>query len=978
MPFIKADSAQKEAVPEKMLPYNLPEQGIERIITFRPHFLRSSLISCLNNRPGCLRCQGTRYNKERNCERRRNVLKEGGNLYKRVEELYHSPETPAKKFLELFELLESLGPVLEESEGELSERAQAEHCLQRLKKYGHIDEACVTGMSALVTRTIEKLLAAPPPESLSAIAARRFPVPKKPSGTYRDFTNFLVLKPPRQSEQTTILQGSHDGDGFLTLYLSKHFDRLVARLTPGERLTILQVKKGDRDGVYFGTPQTQVILKPDMLLEVSALSECQVRLPTPVPELFFLKNILPQTTSENALYGKMLTILFAMHLEKKEVPFPHLVERFLWENPREALLLQSLRPHSPLTAEEITQKLGPLYNRLVEVLDSFDDRHLIPEVLLLSEKIGLIGRLDFLAATQNRWHIIEVKTGKAPEKNRLPWPNHWTQLTGYLHMAHTLGFPLHETSYLLYPGGETTESALRPLPYDQNRIRTLIELRNQVVQLHQRLKENPEETLATMLHPESPLTDTLPAYSRHDFQSLQKAFGEAPPLHRKYYAQFLKFLLNEQEYERAGTSWAPQLSSLWRRTPEEKQRTFSILWDLTWDQKASNPREGRFTFRFPQTDPSSDFRVGDMVLLLPKAGENVHTPFFLSGFIAAIDSSKVEIRTSSKHTFQYYLQSNPHCRLNLEHFLFDQYPYLFRSLSRFLLAPKEKRDLLLGLRQPRFANTQIPFSRGNLHEEQKECLLRAFQAEDYFLLQGPPGTGKTRVFLANLVKLLLDHTDDNVLILAFTNRAVDEACSAIKKTLPDTLFLRLGSDVNAEYTDCSLHALFGNQKPQEMLRNASRIRVVISTVSSCLTQWDLIQLFQPTVAIVDEASQLLEPHLVGILSMMKRFILIGDEKQLPAVVVQPEHDLVVEDPALHAIGLFHLGVSLFERLLHNADQKGWHECHGMLIAQGRMHRVIQDAANLLFYDHKLSVLCEETQSRPINEHHPESQDPFER
>ena len=50
------------------------------------------------------------------------------------------------------------------------------------------------------------------------------------------------------------------------------------------------------------------------------------------------------------------------------------------------------------------------------------------------------------------------------------------------------------------------------------------------------------------------------------------------------------------------------------------------------------------------------------------------------------------------------------------------------------------------------------------------------------------------------------------------------------------------------------------------------------------------------VAIIDEASQILEPRLLGILSSknlsgsnaIDKFIFIGDHKQLPAVVLQNE------------------------------------------------------------------------------------------
>ncbi|MEN3186698.1 MAG: ATP-dependent helicase [Atribacterota bacterium] len=907
------------------------------------------------------------------------ILEKAIIFYKKVEEIYRSSETPRKKFLELLELLESI-ELSGDFSIDLTEQAQIEQCWQRLKSYGDIDVESLNGMFALVIRVIQRLFSVPPSEPLSEIATMCFPITKRSKEQYiEDMTSFLLLKPPRQNEHAVILYGSHDEYGFLTFYLSKRFSNLLLSLAPGVRLTLLQVKKGAKEGIYFDTPQTQVILNPDMLLEVSMLSECQVRHALHVPELFFLKSMIPQRTSENALYGKILTVLFTMHLERKDTPFPQLVQRFFRENPREVLLLQSLRPHQPLTEEEMVQKLEAPYRQLVSALSAFDDRYLIPEVLLLSEKIGLIGRLDFLYTGESRWRIIEVKTGKAPEKGYLSWPSHRMQLAGYLFLARILGFPLHETSYVLYTESQDPENVLRLFPYDQNQTQTLIALRNQVIQLQQHLKNTPEETLTKMLNPENDfLLNRVPSYLQKNFQQLQEAFLNAPPLHRKYYAQFFRFLLNEKEYECAGTSWAPHSASLWRQTSEEKQRTFSMLWDLVWDQKTSKPEEGLFTFSLPKTDVYSDFRAGDIVLLVPKAGESLDTSFFLSGSIVTIDTSKVTIRTRFKKTFLYHLQKNPRCHLNMEHFFYDHYPYLIRSLSWFLLAPREKRELLLGLRKPHFTQVQPPLPEGNLHKEQRECLSRAFQAKDYFLLQGPPGTGKTRVFLTNLVKLLLAHTDESLLILAFTNRAVDEVCSAIKKALPQTPFLRLGNDINTEHTDCTLSTLFGGQTPQTMLKDASQIRLIVSTVSSCLMQWELVQLFQPTVAIVDEASQLLEPHLVGILSMMKRFILVGDEKQLPAVVVQPEHDLIVEDSELRTIGLFHLGVSLFERLLHNADQKGWHECHGMLTAQRRMHQTIQEVANILFYNHKLCVLCEETQSQPIRGYHPESEDPIER
>ena len=95
------------------------------------------------------------------------------------------------------------------------------------------------------------------------------------------------------------------------------------------------------------------------------------------------------------------------------------------------------------------------------------------------------------------------------------------------------------------------------------------------------------------------------------------------------------------------------------------------------------------------------------------------------------------------------------------------------------------------------------------------------------------------------------------------------------------------------------------------------------------------------MCIVDEASQILEPNIIGLLSSdrIDRFILIGDHKQLPAVVQQADDDL-----HLHACRL-----SLFERLLQQEREAGRQEFTGILNHQGRMHPDIASFPNEMFY-----------------------------
>jgi DNA replication ATP-dependent helicase Dna2 len=86
------------------------------------------------------------------------------------------------------------------------------------------------------------------------------------------------------------------------------------------------------------------------------------------------------------------------------------------------------------------------------------------------------------------------------------------------------------------------------------------------------------------------------------------------------------------------------------------------------------------------------------------------------------------------------------------------------------------------------------------------------------------------------------------------------------------------------------------------------------------------------MAIVDEAGQLTEPLTLGLILRGRRFVLIGDDRQLP--------------PVVRSRGLAH---SMFERL------KSQTASVTLLETQYRMHPEIMDVSNRLFYDGKLKA-----------------------
>ncbi len=295
-----------------------------------------------------------------------------------------------------------------------------------------------------------------------------------------------------------------------------------------------------------------------------------------------------------------------------------------------------------------------------------------------------------------------------------------------------------------------------------------------------------------------------------------------------------------------------------------------------------------------------------------------------------------------------------HSHWALEPDTYDTFRREWAGLSAFLgLAPARRARLLArtGPRPPEGWDPATPPATAA-----PEVVARALAAPDWFVLCGPPGTGKTRGVLRALAEQLYGQSK-SALLAAYTNRAVDEICEQLVEAgLP---FIRVGSRLGTSvgYRPYLLDNMLRDCTTRQAVRDRLQTcPFYVGTVASLLGKPELFVLKNFDLAVVDEASQVLEGPMLALLARVPKFILIGDHRQLPAVVAQePEASAVAPEVAAllqKNLGLTNLRNSYFERLFRRAEAH-WPHAHGTLANQYRSHADLAALVNDDFYGGQL-------------------------
>ena len=475
-------------------------------------------------------------------------------------------------------------------------------------------------------------------------------------------------------------------------------------------------------------------------------------------------------------------------------------------------------------------------------------------------------------------------------------------------------------------------------------------------------------------------------WTRPELDQLLSPIHDASPLERAYYFRFMEFVEREHLLSKVGNKTKDDsgFAAIWLDTLEDKRAAGNIYEELTISSFGQN-KEGMvesisLNFAREQSADTSNFRKGDIVILYPykaDATPNACAQMVNRASIKEITTEGVELVLRNSQTDRQVFDTPDGTFWAIEHDMFESSSRaLYSAMHSFLSASKQRRDLILSQRQPTI--DEHVHMRGE-YGAFNTLVERAKQSRDLFLVIGPPGTGKTSFGLLNILKEELTDPHSNVLLLSYTNRAVDEICSKLVESQIDVL--RIGSPLNCDeaYHDHLLSERVQQCRTSKEVKDViSGMRVFCATTAALNANIHLFKIKHFDLAVIDESSQILEPHLIGLLSAqsggrdaISRFVLIGDHKQLPAVVQQTPEESHVDDDELRSIGLTDCRLSLFERLLSNFKTDHGYDPRYvyMLTRQGRMHRDIAEFPNYAFYGNRLEVVPLHHQTLPIETCH---------
>jgi hypothetical protein len=263
---------------------------------------------------------------------------------------------------------------------------------------------------------------------------------------------------------------------------------------------------------------------------------------------------------------------------------------------------------------------------------------------------------------------------------------------------------------------------------------------------------------------------------------------------------------------------------------------------------------------------------------------------------------------------------------------------------------------------------------------------RIIAARDVFVLQGPPGTGKTATITEVMAQLLESNPDARILLTSQANEAVNNALEKLDelrqatgarwRLMRDVSEQRRGKDDAHGLDNVFATWVKGTRTRAIIAFNAYKdtvSREQAKAVDLAVRKWvklmdqvedvrsdyaDSVHVYGVTCmripklaklltnntfdwVIVDEAAKATPAEVLVSLINAKRFLLVGDHKQLPPYIPQEARDELLEKDFTEE----QMRESLFEYLFNNINEDNKASLH----RQYRMHRSIATVVSSIAY-----------------------------
>lgn len=704
-------------------------------------------------------------------------------------------------------------------------------------------------------------------------------------------------------------------------------------LSHGQVIGFYNLKHGEKEGVFVSDRNTLLVIAPDIILDVTDIKN-SIR---NINDYIISRICYSKSTNRNQVIGNIVNKLLDDLLLNDIDPDEDFIKG----------VIQGYKFNLALAGV----KAADVYDDVKYHIDSIVKSGLIDRIkssgmfsvepTFISTEFGVSGRIDVFCHDENE--IIELKTGKP--KDFGAWINDETQTALYSLMVQNKKERPNDKVIVFYSKQEKNPFRYLNLAYPYSYIDSVLR-RNEMISFDRKL---------AVLKPEG-LRRILAGIEEYKGGALQEPFikkltfiahnievNSQRNILESYISEFIAFC------ERERYSQKMEYASLWTKSEFQKREEFKILGPLKF--KSSEDKKSLAFFSVINNE--SKFREGDICLIYDNQ-KDISKQQIFKGTIKSIEKNLIVVALKNNGSLKFLKEDK-------EWFLESDYMDVgmrknIWALMDFAAVDERKQQLILGMEKPVFGDKISAVSSDKLTPKQQEAIISALNAEDYFLIQGPPGTGKTTL-LAYLIKELIAGGEEVVLVTAFTNRAVDEIINKfISETGITDCIVRLGNEYSTDFPEYSISNLIRDIPDEDVMEVIRSKKVFFSTIATASYN-EIFQSVDFTTTVVDESSQIIEPEALSVILKTKRFILIGDEKQLPAVVSQMNGEqnivkIATDLKTLNEIGITKLDNSLFERLVNIGKKNNWNSFK-LLDTQFRMNSELLEFSNTNFYDASL-------------------------